>query len=123
MSPRWIAERFRCHHHHSFNGQALDAPIVSLINDVEGIAAARTVIDNVQIGRIAADHLVERGFKHLTFRRRTPYGQRNLAEHQAKPACTRNGWARRDGGPHRQHTGTRNNPRRNRCARQYGDWR
>lgn len=51
----------------------LDLPIVALTTDVKEIAAARVVLDNFEIGRIAAKHLLERGFKHLGFYRCTDY--------------------------------------------------
>jgi len=51
----------------------LDVPIVALTADVPGVAAARVVLDNFQIGRIAAEHLIERGFKHLAFYKCTDY--------------------------------------------------
>jgi LacI family transcriptional regulator len=47
--------------------RGMDVPIVALTNDVEGIADARVVLDNWTIGRIAAEHFIERGFKHLAF--------------------------------------------------------
>ena len=51
----------------------MDVPIVALTDDVEEIATARVVLDNVQIGRIGASHLVERGFKHLAFYKCTDF--------------------------------------------------
>lgn len=48
-------------------------PVVALTADVEGIATARVVLDNVQIGRIAAEHLLQRGFKNLAFLKCTDY--------------------------------------------------
>ena len=46
-------------------------PVVALTGD--GLATARVVLDNVQIGRMAAEHLLERGFRHLTFFKCTDY--------------------------------------------------
>jgi LacI family transcriptional regulator len=51
----------------------LDVPIVALTTDVKGVATARVVLDNFQIGRIAAEHLIERGFQHLAFYKCTHY--------------------------------------------------
>lgn len=51
----------------------LEVPIVALTTDVKSLAAARVVLDNFQIGRIAAEHLLERGFKHLAFYKCTRY--------------------------------------------------
>ena len=51
----------------------LDMPIVALTRDVEDIATARVVLDNFQIGKIAGEHLIERGFKHLAFYKCTHY--------------------------------------------------
>lgn len=51
----------------------MDVPIVALTNDVEGIATARVVLDNFQIGRLGAEHLIERGFKHLAFYKCTDF--------------------------------------------------
>jgi LacI family transcriptional regulator len=48
-------------------------PIVSLIADVEDIITARVVLDNVQIGRIAAEHFLQRGFRNLAFLKCTDY--------------------------------------------------
>lgn len=51
----------------------LAVPIVALTMDVPTIAAARVVLDNFAVGRIAARHLIERGFKHLAFYKQTDY--------------------------------------------------
>jgi len=51
----------------------LDVPIVGLTNDVKGVATARVVLDNFAIGRIAGEHLIERGFKDLAFFKCTDY--------------------------------------------------
>jgi len=51
----------------------LDLPIVALTGDVDGIATARVMLDNHRIGRIAAEHLLERGFQHLAFYKCTDY--------------------------------------------------
>lgn len=48
-------------------------PIVALTADVEGIATARVVLDNAKIGRIAAEHFLQRGFKNLAFLKCTDY--------------------------------------------------
>lgn len=48
-------------------------PIVALTDDVEGIATARVVLDNVRIGQIAAEHLMQRGFKNLAFLKYSDY--------------------------------------------------
>lgn len=50
-----------------------EVPIVALTADVKGIATARVILDNVQIGRIAAEHLIQRGFKNLAFLKCTDY--------------------------------------------------
>jgi LacI family transcriptional regulator len=50
-----------------------DVPIVALTADVEGIATARVVLDNVQIGRLAAEHLIQRGFQNFAFLKCTDY--------------------------------------------------
>ncbi len=50
-----------------------DVPMVALTKDVPAIPAARVVLDNYQLGRIAAEHLLERGFKHLAFYKYTHY--------------------------------------------------
>ncbi len=51
----------------------LELPIVALTGDVDGIATARVVLDNQRIGRFAAEHLLERGFRHLAFYKCTDY--------------------------------------------------
>lgn len=51
----------------------LDVPIVALTMDVPAIAAARVVLDNFAVGRIAAQHLIDRGFRHLAFYKHTNY--------------------------------------------------
>ena len=51
----------------------LDLPIVGLTNDVKGVAITRVVLDNFEIGRIAGEHLIERGFKALAFFKCTDY--------------------------------------------------
>lgn len=51
----------------------MKAPIVALTNDVEGLTPARVVLDNIRMGRIAAEHLLERGFRHLAFFKCTDY--------------------------------------------------
>ncbi len=48
-------------------------PVVALTADIEGIATARVILDNVRIGRIAARHLLERGFINLAFFKCTDY--------------------------------------------------
>jgi LacI family transcriptional regulator len=53
--------------------QRARVPVVALTGDVEGIAAARVVLDNVRIGRIAAEHLLERGFRNLAFLKCTDF--------------------------------------------------
>jgi LacI family transcriptional regulator len=42
-------------------------PVVALYGDVPELKAPRVVLDDVRIGRIAAEHLLERGFSHLGF--------------------------------------------------------
>lgn len=53
--------------------RGLPVPIVDLIADVPGIATARVLLDNAGIGRLAAEHLVERGFRNLAFCKCTDY--------------------------------------------------
>lgn len=50
-----------------------EVPIVALTDDVEGIATARVVLDNFGMGRMAAEHLIERGFRNLAFYKCTDY--------------------------------------------------
>lgn len=50
-----------------------DVPIVALTNDVKEIATARVVLDNVQLGQIAAKHLIQRGFQNFAFLKCTDY--------------------------------------------------
>jgi LacI family transcriptional regulator len=61
--------------------QAATVPIVALTADVEGIATARVLLDNARMGRIAAEHLLERGFRHLAFFKCTDYA--DVRERQA----------------------------------------
>ncbi len=42
-------------------------PVVALYADVPRIRVPRVVLDDVAIGRLAAEHLLERGFVHLAF--------------------------------------------------------
>jgi LacI family transcriptional regulator len=51
----------------------VQVPVVALTADVEGIATARVVLDNVQIGRMGAEHLLQRGFRNLAFLKCTDY--------------------------------------------------
>jgi len=51
----------------------LRAPIVDLVADVPAVATARVLLDNAAIGRTAAEHLIERGFRNLAFFRCTDY--------------------------------------------------
>jgi LacI family transcriptional regulator len=51
----------------------LRVPIVDLIADVAGIATARVLLDNAAIGRMAAEHLLQRGFRNLAFCKCTDY--------------------------------------------------
>jgi len=54
--------------------RTLDLPIVAMTADaVEGLATTQVVLDNVEIGRIAAEHLLERGFTNLAFYKYTDY--------------------------------------------------
>ena len=53
--------------------RSADVPIVSLTNDVKGITTARVVLDNVQLGQTAAEHLIERGFQNFAFLKCTDY--------------------------------------------------
>ena len=50
-----------------------DVPMVSLTEDVPEIPAYRVVLDNNRLGVIAAEHLLERGFKNLAFYKCTDY--------------------------------------------------
>ena len=40
---------------------------------VKGLALTRVVLDNIEIGRIAAEHLLERGFGNLAYCKCTDY--------------------------------------------------
>lgn len=51
----------------------LRVPIVDLAADVAEIAAARVLLDNAAIGRMAAEHLLARGFRNLAFCKCTDY--------------------------------------------------
>lgn len=51
----------------------LDVPIVDLVADVPGITPNRVLLDNRAIGRMAAEHLIERGFRNLAFFKCTNY--------------------------------------------------
>ena len=54
--------------------RTLDLPIVAMTGDaVKGLALTRVVLDNIQIGRIAAEHLLERGFTNLAYYKCTDY--------------------------------------------------
>jgi LacI family transcriptional regulator, galactose operon repressor len=44
-----------------------DVPVVGLSLDVEEIGVPRVCLDNEQIGQLAAEHLLERGFENLAF--------------------------------------------------------
>ncbi len=48
-------------------------PIVALTADVERLAAGRVILDNRRMGRLAAEHLLEHGFRHLAFFKCTDY--------------------------------------------------
>ncbi len=48
-------------------------PIVALTADVKRLAAARVILDNDRMGRLAAEHFLERGFRHLAFFKCTDY--------------------------------------------------
>ncbi len=43
-------------------------PIVALTADVERLTATRVLTDNFRIGQLAAEHLLERGFRHRAFK-------------------------------------------------------
>lgn len=51
----------------------LSVPIVDLVADVPEIATARVLLDNEAIGRLGAEHLLERGFRNLAFCKCTDY--------------------------------------------------
>ena len=51
----------------------LDLPIVSLTGDMAELATVQVTIDNFEVGRIAAEHLIERGFRNLVFYKCTDY--------------------------------------------------
>jgi LacI family transcriptional regulator len=54
--------------------RTLDLPIVAMTGDaVKGLALTRVVLDNLEIGRIAAEHLLERGFRNLAYYKCTDY--------------------------------------------------
>ncbi len=53
--------------------QTVKTPIVALTADVEQLTAARVLLDNFRIGQLAAEHLLERGFRHLAFFKCTDY--------------------------------------------------
>ncbi len=53
--------------------QTVKVPIVALTDDVEQLTAARVVLDNFRMGQLAAEHLLERGFRHLAFYKCTDY--------------------------------------------------
>lgn len=42
-------------------------PVVSLTTDVDSLAIPRVQLDNVRIGQLAAEHLIDRGFTNLGF--------------------------------------------------------
>ena len=42
-------------------------PVVALYADVPEMKVPRVVLDDIRIGRLAAEHLLERGFSHLAF--------------------------------------------------------
>ena len=44
-----------------------DAPAVDLINAVSELDLPRVLLDDHEIGRMGADHLVDQGFEHLAF--------------------------------------------------------
>jgi LacI family transcriptional regulator len=47
--------------------QRATVPVVSLTTDVEALAIPRVQLDNVRIGQLAAEHLIDRGFTNLGF--------------------------------------------------------
>ena len=51
----------------------LSVPIVDLVADVPDIATARVLLHNTAIGRMAAEHLLQRGFRNLAFCKCTDY--------------------------------------------------
>ncbi len=53
--------------------QKAKVPTVALTGDGDGIATACVCLDNQRIGRIAAEHLLERGFKNLAFLKCSDY--------------------------------------------------
>ena len=44
-----------------------DAPAIDLINVVPELDLPRVLLDDHEIGRMGADHLVDQGFEHLAF--------------------------------------------------------
>lgn len=79
--------------------RGLRIPIVNLAADVPGIAAAEVLLDNQALGRMAAEHLLERGFRNLAFCKCTDYAdirQREAGVLQAAEAagvaCRRINW-------------------------------
>jgi LacI family transcriptional regulator len=44
-----------------------DVPTVSLTNDLPRVKVPRVLLDNVKIGRMGAEHLLDRGFWNLAF--------------------------------------------------------
>lgn len=51
----------------------MQVPVVDLAADVADVATARVLLDNVRIGRMAAEHFLQRGFRNLTFCKCTGY--------------------------------------------------
>jgi len=52
----------------------LDLPIVAMTGDeVAGLSPTRVVLDNTEIGRIAARHFIQRGFTNLAYYKCTDY--------------------------------------------------
>lgn len=88
-------------------------PIVALTADVEGLAAARVLLDNFRMGQLAAEHLLERGFQHLAFFKCTDYA--DVRNREAGFAATVNSagldYVRLD-----WHAAARKNPRRSMIA-------
>ena len=48
-------------------------PIVGLTADLEDVVTVQVVLDNFRMGQLAAEHLIERGFRNLAFYKCTDY--------------------------------------------------
>ncbi len=66
-------------------------PVVALYADAPQVRVPRVVLDDLRIGQLAAEHLIERGFSELAFYRFTGYQAVRLRERGFRQAARRAG--------------------------------